>query len=145
MNPYPAQGKKTDGAPTPEAALKRSVNIIGKNERRLRLLKQRQQKKIGGSLAALQSNISLRNGRKRCQPHGICAAIPLYVMLALFLRSLMYSVLQVVPGGRTILLPALNRATQGLLATGYATLSLGLGKMLGVLPSLSRQRQFISF
>lgn len=130
LDPFPPQGVKADGAPDAVTALRRSLRLIAKNEKRKQVLQQRK-----GASALYQRTKQHLSRRKRPQPHGVFVAVPIYVMLGLFARTLLHPLVQVLPGGSTVVLPALVQLNQWL----WMTASLLIGKFLPL------RKQYISF
>lgn len=148
LDPYPAQGVKADGAEDAHTALRRTLGVIAKNEKRKRILasRRRRHQATKGSLydrtsATLYNWGDVRRKKLRTQPHGVCVAIPVYIMLGLFTRTLLQPLLQILPGGQRWVLPALAQLNEWILVTA----SLFMGKLLSALPFLARRKQYISF
>jgi hypothetical protein len=153
LDPFPAQGVKADGAEDADTALQRTLRVIEKNEKRKRLLEsRRRRKRTEGSLydqtSATLFNWNLQRKRLRTQPHGLCAAVPVYIMLGLFARTLLQPLLKVLqpllkvmPGGQTWVLPALAQLNEWILVAA----SLVLGKVVSLLPFLAGRKQYILF
>ena len=143
-----------DGAEDADTALRRTLKVIQKNEKRKLVLKARRQGKhsMGASLSDRTSSPFLYDWRNRqgtkkkqlvrkIQPHGLCTAVPIYIMLGLFARTLFYPLLKIIPGGNTWVLPALVQLNKWMLVFA----SVLTGKLLSALPILTRQKQYILF
>jgi hypothetical protein len=144
LDPFPAQGVKADGAEDAQTALQRTLQVIEKNEKRKRLLESRRRRKqtLGALFDRTSATLQRRSKRLlRTQPHGLCAAIPVYIMLGLFARTLLQPIVKVLPGGQTWVLPALAQLNEWVLVTA----SLVMGKLMSLLPFLARRKQYISF
>jgi hypothetical protein len=149
LDPFPPQGVKADGSKDATTALRRTLSIIEKNERRKRTLERTRKQtnaylgdmKTGAlslSQAAGHSAAAAVGPRRKPQPYGLCVAIPVYVILGLFARTLLYPLFQILPGGSSILL-RLNQWF--LLGTSLITGKLGM-----VLPFLAvGRKKYISF
>jgi len=101
MHPYPSQGRKQDGLPTAQLALDRALKIIKmseQKERRLELRRQRQREESPAyntlreaypdTVLRLAENFKLqRLSKMRLKPYGIVTAIPVYIVLAIAMRS----------------------------------------------------------
>lgn len=138
LNPFPPQGVKADGAEDATTAIQRVLKVIEKNERRKRTLLHR--RKNGGYLGDLGTAtprvFGLTRQRKR-QPHGLCVAVPVYIMLGLFARTLLHPLVKLLPGG-----PAVLAQLGDWLLLGASFI---MGKLSGVLPFVARRKQYISF
>jgi hypothetical protein len=152
MDPYPAQGLKADGLADAETALKRTLTTIRKAEQRSRQRREGLRQKDTQSPSYAPDLIArmadqLKRQRKKLSPHGICVALPVYLFLGLFAKTLMTALLQVVPGGKTWVLPALYRLNE-LALVGLSFLVrkaiMALQAMMA-LPWLPRRKQHISF
>jgi len=150
LDPFPAQGVKADGSPDASTALRRTLKIIEKKERRQRTLQRTKRKTIHGGggylkdLSTLSSRASyaaysrLRKNQRR-QPYGICVAVPVYLLLGLLTRSLLSPVIQRIPGGSKFLIQ-LNEW----IWVGISVLMGQLGKILPFLMN-ARRKEYISF
>ena len=147
MDPFPSQGVKADGAEDAETALRRALGVIKKNEKRNRLLAdRRRQKQAKGTLydrtsASIYDWGNLQRKKIRTQPHGLCTAFPVYIMLGLFARTLLHPLIKVLPGGQSWVLPALAQLSEWMVLAA----SLVMGKLVSALPFLARQKQYILF
>lgn len=147
MAPFPSQGRKNDGLPNANLALKRALSTIYKSEARSKSRKQLVANKSKRKKEGRQSDLVLRlasqiqRRKSRVQPHGICVALPVYFLLALFVKAMLYPVLQYLPGGQSLLVPAFRRMHQWTVA--MITL---LGQFaIRYLPPLARRTQYIPF
>ncbi|KAL3944394.1 MAG: hypothetical protein SGBAC_001518 [Bacillariaceae sp.] len=145
MVPYPSQGRKHDGLPDARLAFKRVIETISKSEERTRrrkeLVAQKQsppRQRANDIIERIQSQQSKRLWR--IQPHGICVAVPMYFFVVLAAKTMVYPMLQVLPGGRTVLLPALRRLNQLAIS---AISSFFLAIFRNLLP-LAQRRRYIS-
>ena len=141
LDPYPPQGVKADGSKDATTALRRTLSIIEKNERRKRTL-ERARKQTNAYLSDLNTaagpSAAATGFRRKRQPHGLCVAIPVYVTLVLFARSLFHHLVQILPGGPTLLFQ-LNRWF-------LLGISLIMGKLGMILPFLTvGRKKYISF
>lgn len=147
MNPYPPQGRKMDGLPDAELALKRSINAINKaderSKRRKELLSQKQPNRKRVQSADMIQKLALRlNQRKlRQNPHGICVAIPVYFFLGLAFKTFVFPLLQYIPGARTVILPGLSRLNSLFLAMVTPLFRY----MLQLWPQFAQRKQYIRF
>mmetsp|Transcript_16979 Transcript_16979/g.41381 ORF Transcript_16979/g.41381 Transcript_16979/m.41381 type:complete len:571 (-) Transcript_16979:95-1807(-) len=146
MAPYPSQGRKHDGLPDARLALKRTIETISKakerTRRRKQLVAQKQsppRQRANDIIERIRSQQSKRLGR--IQPHGICVAVPTYFFVMLAAKTVLYPMVQVLPGGRTVLLPGLRRLNQTVISAIWGFL---LAIMRNLLP-LARRRRYISF
>ena len=142
LDPFPPQGVKADGSKDATTALRRTLSIIEKNERRKRTLERtrKQTNAYLGDLKTAAGPFAVAAGprRKRRQPYGLCVAIPVYVTLGLLARSLLRPLVQILPGGPTLLLQLNEWFLLGI--------SLIMGKLAMVLPFLAGGRKkYISF
>eukprot|EP00980_Cylindrotheca_fusiformis_P028324 scaffold22592_cov129-Cylindrotheca_fusiformis.AAC.10 len=144
MAPFPPQGRKNDGLPDAKDALKRALDTIHKSEARSRRRKQliaykSKRKSKSGRIPQLSNQVRRRKGR--IQPHGICVALPVYLFLALFVKTMLFPLLQYLPGGRGLLLPALRKVNEFTLALFTLLIQSGIR----YLPSMARRKQYIPF
>lgn len=158
LDPYPAQGVKADGAADAETALRRTLQVMKKHQQRKQALEERRlQLQKGTWYDRTKFSISrwlkrdfhdnnnnkniTKRRRTRTQPHGVCVAISIYVMLSLFARTMLHHLIKVVPGGQTWILPALAQVNQW----AVVSVSLLLGKFMAILPVLAKRKHYILF
>lgn len=154
LDPFPAQGVKADGAADAATALRRTLQVIEKNEKRKRALERRRQRRKTleeGTTLYDRTKTSVsdwvvgydlaRRKRTNTQPHGLCVAIPVYVMLGLFARTLLHPLIKILPGGQTWILPALAQVNELVLVA----VSMILAKLAAILPFVARRKQYILF
>jgi hypothetical protein len=144
MAPFPSQGRKTDGLETAGLALKRCVKTINKAEKRIQRRKRLKKKDAALNVQSdiiLRMSNQLQRRKRRLQPHGICTAVPVYFFLILFLKTIVYPVLQYLPGGKTLLLPALRRLAE----LGSLLFMFLIRHAKQRLPYLARRKQYILF
>ncbi|CAJ1943116.1 unnamed protein product [Cylindrotheca closterium] len=146
MSPYPPQGRKHDGLPDARLALQRTIETISKAQERTRRRKQvaaqnrsPPRQRANNIIERIRNHQTRRLGR--IQPHGICAAVPMYLFVMLAAKTMVYPLVQFLPGGRTILLPGLRRLNQMVLSTISAFL---LAIFRNLLP-LAQRRRYIAF
>jgi hypothetical protein len=77
MDPYPAQGHASDGYTTAHQCLQSTLGHIHQNETYVHTTK------------GLQ---------KKMKPYGICAAVPVYLFISLFISSIVYNCIGMKPG-----------------------------------------------
>jgi hypothetical protein len=150
LDPYPPQGHKSHGHEDAAMAFQKSLKTLHRTERSA---SQRQLVKGKSSLSSKVSSSSdvflgmaqklaeKRHGRRK--PHGICVAVPVYLFLLLFVKTVLWPCLHYVPGGSKWILPFLNRMNEGI----TAGLTLFVRQLLIHLPRLGRRRHhgYISF
>jgi hypothetical protein len=140
LDPFPAQGVKADGSKDAATALRRTLKIIEKNELRNRKrIRERSRNEANGGkgdLTSASSHLAHRGQRRKRNPHGLCVAIPVYIMLGLFARTLLYPVINGFPGGANLLVQLNEWVRLGA--------SMITGKLGTVLPSVVRRKQYIS-
>ena len=157
LDPYPPQGRKTDGLADAHLCMQRVLKTIRRAENRSKKrrmnLHKRQFKESLSTSNSNQSDVKKndmilrlahqiqKQRQLRPKPYGICVAIPVYLLLGLFAKTLLRPILQFIPGGQTYLIPALGRIHGWLMMV----LSMWMTRVLQVLPWLTRRQQFISF
>lgn len=146
MGPFPPQGRKHDGLPDARLALKRTIETISKSQERTRRRKQLiaqnqspRQQRASDIIERIRSQQSKRLAR--IKPHGICVAVPMYLFVMLAMKTLICPLLQVLPGGKTVVLPGLRRLSQMAISVWSAFLH---AILTDILP-LARRRRYISF
>jgi hypothetical protein len=148
MDPYPAQGKISEGKPDAQTALQNTLTHIYRKKKR----SQERRKDLNSKRQRLRDyydeedipDIILRMARKlqrqRPKPHGLCVAIPTYIFLVLALKTLILPMLHVVPGGKTWVLPALHRMNERVVMV----MSFLVGQLMRILPWITRRpKQYI--
>lgn len=78
LDPYPAQGQVSDGLANANLCLQSALQTLRKQQQ------QQQQKHYAKS----KSNAAAKP-RRKIKPYGICVAVPVYIVLALMVRSLL--------------------------------------------------------
>lgn len=148
MDPFPGQGRKADGLPDAETALQRTLKTIQKAGKRsqdrreaLALKQKNKQSPSGNSGTIIRMADKLQQQRKRPKPHGVCVAVPIYLFLCLFAKTLVYPLLQFLPGGKTWVLPALARLNE----LTIMMFSYLLGRLMMALPLITGRKQYILF
>jgi hypothetical protein len=146
MDPFPGQGRKADGLPDAETALQRTLKTIQKagkraQERREALEQKNKQSPSDNSDRIIRMPDKLQRQRKRPKPHGVCVAVPIYLFLCLFAKTLVYPLLLVLPGGKTWVLPALARLNE----LTIMMFSFLLGRLIMALPLITGRKQYILF
>jgi hypothetical protein len=145
MNPFPPQGRKGDGLPDADTCMQRALKRLKSAAQRSEERRQGLEKKAytgysSGDVLMRLSN-QLHRRRQKPKPYGICVAIPLYVFLGMLSQSLIWPVLQHLPGGKTWILPVLSKVNELLgMLTSYI-----IGQLMLVLPWLAGRKQYISF
>mmetsp|Transcript_22357 Transcript_22357/g.46988 ORF Transcript_22357/g.46988 Transcript_22357/m.46988 type:complete len:283 (-) Transcript_22357:584-1432(-) len=158
LDSYPPQGRQRDGHANPTIAFRRALRTIRSREREKQREKRIDNYDKKGLLSSSSSSSSADNNkvvrmakkldkrrqkrRRRPKPYGICVAVPTYLFLALFSKIVLVSVLQLVPGGKELVLPWMNRA-RNWMVLGLSSL---LSRLLLMLPSIGlRKPTFINF
>jgi hypothetical protein len=140
LDPFPPQGVMALGSKDATTALRRTLKVIEKNERRKRALERTRRETNGGpgDLGVASPQVgNLSHRKKQQQPHGVCVAVPVYIMLGLFARTILHALFEILPGGPTLLV----QLNQWFLFGA----SLIMGKLGTILPFLARRKQYISF
>lgn len=140
LDPFPAQGRKGDGFPDAQTALQRALKTIKKNRRRREALKRKKSSSIQTDMILRMAD-KLQEQRKRLKPHGICVAVPIYLFLGLFFKTMVHPLLQFLPGGKTWVLPALARLNEWTVMM----FSFLLTRLMVAMPLLTQRQRFIRF
>lgn len=140
LDPYPPQGHRSQGHQDATLAFQKSLRTLHRTER---LASQRQLVKGKTSKVSSSSDVFLRMAKKlaekrngRFKPHGICVAVPVYLFLLLFVKTVLWPCLHCVPGGREWILPALNRMNEAI----AASFTFFVRHLMIHLPRLGRRR-----
>jgi hypothetical protein len=147
MAPFPPQGRKNDGLPDAGLALKRALNTIYKSEerskRRKQLVAQKSKRKnnVQADLILRLANQLVQRRKSRLQPHGICVAVPVYFFLALFVKTMIYPLVQYLPGGQSLMVPAVRRLNEWMIAMFTFLMQCAIQ----YLPPLARRKLYIPF
>lgn len=145
MDPFPPQGRKADGLADADTCMQRALKTLKgtaqRSEERRQALEKKDDTGYSSRDVVLRLANQLQRRRQKPKPYGICVAIPLYIFLGMLSQSLIYPVLQHLPGGKTWILPALSKVNEllGMLAA-YT-----IGQLLVVLPWLAGRKHYISF
>ena len=162
MDPYPSQGRLSDGLEDASKCMKRAINQMERSkkqqqQRRKMLVDKQKNMAKPGSLSfpgtqqrqlsdtvlrmANQMTRTTRQASRGLKPYGICVAVPVYLFLSLVFKAVCRPILPYVPGGETILVPAIHQMNRLLSVTmAYIFRELKL-----VLPFIARRKQYISF
>ena len=165
LDPYPNQGKKSDGKIDAQTSLQTALKQIRREEKRSRKLRRQRRKdrpknnnnqglQLLGDyynddevedtpevlLRLAQQKLALRY-RQRPKPHGLCVAIPTYIFLCLSLKTLIWPLLHVIPGGSTWILPMIHNLNERFVML----LSLWMGRLARIIPPwiIRRPKQYI--
>ena len=173
LDPYPPQGKKADGKIDAQIALQKTLKQIYREEKRSRKLRRRRKndlsnkdnedkgRKLLGNyyddddeyedstptvlLRLAQQKLAQRYHKKqRPKPHGLCVAIPTYIFLGLSLKTMIWPLLHVIPGGKTWILPILHSLNEKFVMI----LSFLMGRLARLIPTtppwiIRRPKQYI--
>ena len=83
MDPYPVQGRKSEGFPDANLSLQSALKTLQKQEKRAR---HRQMRRATRNKNGLSQLFPVRR-RKGLKPHAICAALPVYMVLYWLFRT----------------------------------------------------------
>jgi hypothetical protein len=96
LDPYPAQGQMSEGLPTANLCLQAALRTLrGQRPLRAAIAAKRNQ---AGPESVLRRHVKATPQRRRIKPYGICVAVPVYLVLSLMLRSLLYYAATYLPG-----------------------------------------------
>lgn len=148
LDPYPSQGRMRDGHQDASVSFRRAVkaahraNRAAARKERLKVTMRKTKmdtigiggsgrswdaiRRVTNSLDGYQSKRQVQ--RRSTRPHGICVAVPVYLLLGLMVKALLPS-LQYVPGGQEWILPAVRRFNEWT----WMGLSYSMSKMLALL------------
>jgi hypothetical protein len=152
-HPYPAQGRKRDGFPDAGDAFRRSLKAIHRNEqaserrKQIRLTGKSTSKRLSASSRDVIDRMAQRLESRRRQtraskPHGICVAVPVYLLLALVIKIILIPSLSYIPGGKEHILPAIHLVNQSVAVCAAFVMR----KLTCIIPWLSRHKKvYISF
>jgi hypothetical protein len=99
LSPFPAQGRLKDGMPDANLCLQDALRKLSTDRAKPSL--RRTKRRAAYPETVLRFATTLQASR-RSKPYGVCVAVPLYLILALFARSLFHSVASFFPGQRWI-------------------------------------------
>jgi len=148
LDSYPPQGRQRDGHPNPFIAFRRALRTVRSRERE----KEREEridnnygKRSPSSVSSSTDSVvrmaekldkRRQRRRRRPKPYGICVTVPTYLLLALFGKLVLISLLQHIPGGKEFALPWLDRARHWMVL-GFASL---WRRLLVLLPTIGRRK-----
>ena len=95
LDPYPAQGRKGDGLRDANACVQSALNTLREADER---------KKARRKTSRLPQRLSQRS----IKPHALCAALPAYLLLFLFSRTIAQALFPYIPG-KSLVLPVVSR------------------------------------
>jgi hypothetical protein len=148
MAPFPPQGRKNDGLADAGLALKRALNTIYKSEERSKRRERLVAAKKSKRKTNVQTNLirrlanQLQRRKSRLQPHGICVAVPVYIFLALFVKAMIYPLVQYLPGGQSLMVPAIRHLNEWMIEMFRFLIQCAMQYLL--LP-LARRQSYIPF
>jgi len=96
MAPFPAQGKMSQGHADATLGLQAALKKIRQHEKRRRRRRTMYAKKYPET--ALRISQHLKATPRKIKPYGIFAAVPVYVVLTMMIRSMFYYLSPYIPG-----------------------------------------------
>ena len=126
MDPYPAQGKMSDGLPDATLCMQAALRKLRQDEKRRRRRRALKAKRYPETALRIGRHYSKTSPRK-IKPYGVCVAIPVYFVISMILRSMCYYLSPYLPGASYVK-PLMNKTSDAV--------AVALGMILGQLRAL---------
>jgi len=125
MDPYPAQGKMSEGHPDATLALQAALKRIRRDEKRRRRRHAVQAKTYPENALRIAKHV--KTAPRKVKPYFLCTAVPVYFILSMMLRSVFYYLSPYIPGANYM---------KPIFSQGSDALAMAFGFVLGQLRAL---------